>query len=500
MKVLPSVRFNIIANFSGRAWTSLLNLAFVPLYIKLMGVEVYGLLGIFMSMTALLSLLDMGLSATLSRELSRMSADKDAAQEARDIVRTFEAVYWCAGMVIGIVIVLLAPLLAEHWINAGDVGIESVQTALMIMGMSIAFQWPAGIYSGGLMGLQRQVVLNVTRSLMATIQHGGALLALTLISPSILTFFFWQAFVGLLTTFALGVGVWKCLPLSERAAKFDRAYLLMNWRFATGITGITLVTMLLTQLDKIILSKMLSLESFGYYMLAFNIANNLNNFVTPIYSALFPKFTQLVSSGDTGQLASLYHKGTRLLTTIMLPVVMTMVFFSNEILELWLNDPVVSQNTKSILVLLLIGTAMNSLMVLPYALQLAHGWTRFSIYKNLIASVFLVPLLLVLVDWHQGVGAAVVWLILNLGYLMIEVPIMHKRLLKNEMQSWYVHDIIKPFFFISLVVFFFNIGMPDQASQLVQLFWILMALIISSLVAAWSTGFLNFKKLNIFSS
>jgi O-antigen/teichoic acid export membrane protein len=256
--------------------------------------------------------------------------------------------------------------------------------------------------------------------------------------------------------------------------------------------------MLLTQLDKIILSKMLSLESFGYYMLAFNIANNLNNFVTPIYSALFPKFTQLVSAGDTSQLASLYHKGTRLLVTLMLPVVMTMVVFSNELLELWLNDPVVSQNTQPIFVLLLIGTAMNALMVLPYALQLAYGWTRFTIYKNLIASVFLVPLLLVLVDWHQGVGAAVVWLILNLGYLVIEMPIMHKRLLKNELLSWYLHDIIKPLFFISVIVFCFKMLMPDQASQFIQLSCIVMALVHSSLVAAWSTGFLNLKKLKIF--
>lgn len=64
MKALPLVRHNIIANYSGRILASLLSLAFVPLYIKLMGVQVYGLLGIFMSLNALLALLDMGLSAT----------------------------------------------------------------------------------------------------------------------------------------------------------------------------------------------------------------------------------------------------------------------------------------------------------------------------------------------------------------------------------------------------------------------------------------------------
>ena len=495
MKALPLVRYNIIANYSGRAWASLLSLAFVPLYIKLMGVEVYGLLGIFMSLGALLSLLDMGLSATLSRELSRLSTVDDSAQEARNLVRTLEVVYWGTGVVIGIAVVLFAPLIARYWINSGEVGRETVEYALMIMGMSIAFQWPGGIYSGGLMGLQRQVVLNVIRSSMATLQHVGALLILLLISPTILAFFFWQSFVGLLTTIALGIWVWKSLAVSNSAAKFEQTLLVKNWRFATGMTGISLVTILLTQLDKIILSKMLSLEMFGYYMLAFNVANSLNNFSTPIFSALFPKFTQMVTAGDINGLASLYHKGTRLLSTLMFPVAITVIFFSKEILALWLNDPVVSENTQPILVLLMLGTAMSAVMAMPYALQLAHGWTRFSIYKNLIALALLLPLLVLLVGWYQGIGAAIVWLILNLGYLAIEVPIMHRRLLKTEMRGWYRCDIIQPLLLVTVVVLCFYIAMPDHASQLITFFWILLTLMFSFAVAAWSTGYLDFKKL-----
>ncbi len=475
---------------------SLLSLAFVPLYIKLMGVEVYGLLGIFMSLGALLSLLDMGLSATLSRELSRLSTVDDSAQEARNLVRTFEVVYWGTGVVIGIAVVLLAPFIARYWINSGEVGRETVEYALMIMGMSIAFQWPGGIYSGGLMGLQRQVVLNVIRASMVTLQHVGALLVLLLISPTILAFFFWQSFVGLLTTIALGVWVWKSLSESNSAAKFERALLVKNWRFATGMTGISLVTVLLTQLDKIIVSKMLSLELFGYYMLAFSVANALNNFSQPLYSVLFPKFTQLVASGDTVKLASLYHKGTKLLTALLFPVLLTAIFFSTEILALWLNDPIVSANSQPILVLLMIGTSISALLVMPYALQLAHGWTRFSIYKNLIALAFLVPLLLILVDRYQGIGAAVVWLTLNLGYLAIEVPVMHRRLLRTEMRNWYRRDIIQPLLLVIVVTLCFHMAMPDHASRLITVSWILMTLMFSFAVSAWSAGyFVDFRKL-----
>ncbi len=49
MKSTPSVRHNIFANFAGKVWSGIFSLAFVPVYIQLMGVEVYGLIGISMA-------------------------------------------------------------------------------------------------------------------------------------------------------------------------------------------------------------------------------------------------------------------------------------------------------------------------------------------------------------------------------------------------------------------------------------------------------------------
>lgn len=164
MKSTPSVRHNIFANFAGKVWSGIFSLAFVPVYIKLMGVEVYGLIGIFLSLGALFALLDMGLNATLNRELSRLSMAENSAQESRNLVRTFEVVYWGVGILIGIAVIILAPLLAKYWINSTSISSETIEHALLIMGILLASQWPGSIYSGGLMGLQRQVVLNVIRS------------------------------------------------------------------------------------------------------------------------------------------------------------------------------------------------------------------------------------------------------------------------------------------------------------------------------------------------
>jgi len=152
MKLTPLVRHNITANFAGKAWKGIFSLAFVPIYIKLMGVEVYGLLGIFMSLSALFALLDMGLSATLNRELSRLSVAEDSAQESRNLVRTFEVLYWGIGILIGIAVIILAPFITKYWINSTSISSETIEQALLIMGILLASQWPNAIYSGGLKG------------------------------------------------------------------------------------------------------------------------------------------------------------------------------------------------------------------------------------------------------------------------------------------------------------------------------------------------------------
>ena len=43
---------NLIANYNGQGWTALMGLAFVPLYSKYLGIESYGLIGLFAVLTA----------------------------------------------------------------------------------------------------------------------------------------------------------------------------------------------------------------------------------------------------------------------------------------------------------------------------------------------------------------------------------------------------------------------------------------------------------------
>jgi hypothetical protein len=94
--------------------------------------------------------------------------------------------------------------------------------------------------------------------------------------------------------------------------------------------------------------------------------------------------------------------------------------------------------------LLVIGTALNGLMNLPYALQLAHGWTKLTFYTNIAAVALLAPALILIARRYGAVGAASVWVILNSCYVLITLQLMHRRLLPGEKRRWYVRDVSLP--------------------------------------------------------
>ena len=73
-----SIKINIAANFFASIWTALMSLAFIPYYIKLMGMESYGLVGFMASIQAIAILLDLGLAQSLNRELAKLSINPDS--------------------------------------------------------------------------------------------------------------------------------------------------------------------------------------------------------------------------------------------------------------------------------------------------------------------------------------------------------------------------------------------------------------------------------------
>ena len=192
-----------------------MSVIFIPLYIKFMGIEAYGLVGVFASLLALFSVLDMGLSATMTREMARLSALDPTGRDARGLARTLEVIYWSVALLLGLAVIALAGPIAEYWVKPDRLEPAVVKQALMITGGVVALRWPVAFYSGGLRGLDRQPLLNLILCACATLRGLGSVLVLWLISPTIQAFFMFQIIVSAVETSCLVAALWWSLPSAK---------------------------------------------------------------------------------------------------------------------------------------------------------------------------------------------------------------------------------------------------------------------------------------------
>ncbi len=367
------IKKNIAANMVGSSFTAIFSIAFIPLYIRFMGIEAYGLVGFFVTLQALLAILDLGLTSTVSRELARLSIKPDSETQSVNLVRTLEVIYWAVAIVVALLVIMLAPWISTKWLQGNELSTEIVQQSVILMGVVIAFRMPYGFYCGGLLGLQRQVLLNVIKIIIEAVKSGGVVVFLWLVSPTITAFFVWHVAIGSIAAFLMFFVLWQCLPKALGKPIFQPSVLLQLWRFMAGMSGITILSVILVQTDKVMLSKILPLDEFAYYVLASMVAMGLYVIIVPIYSAVYPRFTQLVESQDPTALKLLYHKSCQFMTILVVPVAIVICFYSDILLQIWTQDEFVTSNSAPILSILIIGTGLNAMMNIPYALQLSHS-------------------------------------------------------------------------------------------------------------------------------
>lgn len=478
-----TLKKNILANYLGNFWTSLMGLVFIPSYIFYLGIESYGLIGFFAVFQASLILLDGGVTPTVSREMSRFTGGLHSPETIRDLLRTMETLIFGVACTFVFSVFLSAEWVACNWLKVEKLPIEVVENALIIMGLITSLRLFEGLFRGALIGLQRQVAFNIFNSAMATLRGGGAWLMLKFVSTSILHFFYWQAFISCLTVVIFSIQVYRCIPRISRRGRFSSLELSKVWCFTAGIFISTLLAFLLTQIDKILLSRILSLKEFGKYNLAYTVANTILLLVGPITQAHFPRLTELFSKDMITELRQVFRQGAQMVTIIAGTAALVFWFFGETILRDWLSAEINSGELASLAGLLMAGTLLNAFMNMPYLLQLAFGRTKLVLAVNVAAAAAFIPAIIYISPTYGAFGAAWAWIALNTGYIVFASKPMLSDLFPGGVRAWLVKDILKPIFPAFSVVFLCRLVKPSEISGILNLLYALFSAMISVMLS-----------------
>jgi O-antigen/teichoic acid export membrane protein len=464
-----SPRVALAAQLLSNLWVGIVSILAVPIYVKYLGVEAYGLVGLFMTLQVSLNILDLGLSATITREMARLGGKKSGNHERADLVRTLEAVYYGIAVLILVGLLVAAGPLARGWVKPDELDRLTIERAFRHMAFAIAAAWPASLYMGALLGQERQLTMSTINAVFSTTKAFGIIALFKIWRPTVDAFFIWQTINAAAVVVVAGLLVWRAMPGEFSRAAFRGTRLRAVWKFAAGVTGIDATGLILSQIDKIMLSSLLPLRVFGLFTLVSTIAGNVQRLVAPVYTVYYPRLAAVHASGDAEALKATYHEGAQTLAALVTPVCVVLALFSRETLIVWTGDRGIADASYLIMTTLIAGRLVNAVMHLPAALQRASGWTTLALVSNVVSVVVVVPLVFVAVHVFGAIGAAFAWVLLNVGGLIGQVPLMHRRLMPGEMGPWLRTAVVGPTVVTILIALPFRLLLDPAANR-----WVLL--------------------------
>lgn len=431
--------------------TALAMLIMAPVYLQYLGVEAYGLIGFYTTLLMCMQVFDMGMATTLNREIARHGVGRLSEDNAQ-LLRCVELIYGTISVALVAGMWLLGPWFAKSWFTAKSITGTDITYALYGIGTCVALRLPINVYQSALFGAQKMHLASAIGIFQIIAGALGSYVLLRFYNADVVTFFVWQAITALLHLVCIRAVVWR--NAAKRTARnIDWRPLRVVWRYAMGAGLVSIAGLVLSQVDKVVLSKTLDLEQYGYYMLASTLAAAVHMLSGPFYNVFFPLASKLINSGQSEVLFHKYKFFSALLAACVFPFALYLVLFFPKLLGLWINDQVAVDQISPIATILAIATCLHALMFLPHALVMATGISKayLAMYGLLIG--LSLPITVLLSIRYGAVGGALGQVVLFVIHIFSGAWITHRICLKGYAITWLFQDIGRPLCVVMLFGF-----------------------------------------------
>lgn len=439
-----SLKRNVLANYVGQIYVALIGIVLVPMYVKYMGAEAYGLVGFYAMLQAWFQLLDMGLTPAMARESALFQGRAVDALSLRHLLRAMEGIFIVTALVGATAMMAGADFIVSSWLKVQQLPPEEVRNAVMLMAIITALRFICGPHRGVISGLERLVWLNSLNVAIATLRFVLVIPLFVYVGASPTIFFGYQLIVAIIELLVLVTQTYRLLPkvAAGQRTSWEWRPLRKVYKFSLSISFAVLLYLLGTQADKLLLSNLLTLTDYGYFTLAVLAASGVLILGAPISGALVPRLTTLNAEGNEADLIRIYRNATQIIGVIAMPAVLMLALFSEQILWVWTGDAEIVAKAKPILTLYALANGLQVLGALPYFLQLAKGDLKLHIIGTGLYAALLIPSVIWGASRYGASGAGYACLGVNAIFFMLWVPKIHRRFVKGLHMQWMSRDVM----------------------------------------------------------
>jgi len=429
---MSKFKSNIVFNFLGSAWLGILTLAVTPIQVHFLGVEAFGFVGLITILQVLLGTLDLGISATVTKVVSSDHSERHS--ESSNAVNTASTVYWVIALLMAVLLWVNSDKVAAFWLSRTSLEPATVALGIQIIAVYLGLRWPVAFYTGVISGLQRMDVLNMIKAGVQTLRLVGGVIVLFFV-PDLVAFLVWFAISSGVELLVYALVTYRMLPTLRLSFYFSLAAFKDIWKYSAAMNLIALTALVLSQADRLAVTKFLSLEALGYYSIAYNVSIAISLVQSAINSASFPAFSHSFSIGNHAELLSRYDKTSQLMGLVVALPCFALVFFGHEILHIWINAKVADEAALT-MAWLAIGFFFNAMVSNAYMAAVACGQTNLPLKVNLIALLIYLPAVYWLVHLYGISGAAAAYAGLNAYYVFTLVPLVQVKVMKQGFGVW----------------------------------------------------------------
>lgn len=482
---MNTLKKNILANYIGKLWGFVSIFLFIRFYIDILGIQSYAVINFYSVILGLLAFADSGLTVTLNRELAK----ENTLENKANLLFTFQRIYLVICVSMMLLIYLFSDYIGHNFLKSKLYTPDEISNLVKLIGIGVSLQLFSTLYQGGLMGLQKQVLVNKINIIWSLFRSGVVIIPI-LLMPSLKVYFVWQIVCNLILLLSFRAFLWRELK-TESESVFSKELFSGIWKFALGMMGIAFISAINIQIDKLVTSKVLDLKAFGYYSLASTISQVPLLIVNPIIFAIFPVFTKFVSTNNITDKTTYFHKFSFIIAIVAASIVASIFLYTVPLVTLWTGNIVIANSINLTVKVLLIGGFFLCLQLTPYYVALSNGHTKTNIMLGFFSLFIIIPLILFSVKKYGMIGASFPWVLINFLSLVIMSTIIIIKYLPHQFSKWLFYDVIFP----SLVTIITAVAIFFATEMVTWKYWFIIKMGLIVIVSLF-LNILLFNKLN----
>ena len=367
---------NMLVLFLGKSAGLFVGLLFLPMYHRYLGSEQFGIVAVVLSLQALLTMMDLGMSTIVGRE-----ASTSATESTYRLVLSAET-----GLTGFYVCLAVASLVAQEVGLLGSIDAKGV-FASVILFWALVLQ---NLYFSVLLAKRSYAIASSTQIVGSLIRACVSAYVLAFVSATLDSFLCTQAFFAIMHAmltryYCKKVLVHPGMSDHTKPAPSEVASLI---RHGLDLVVFSAAGAAVTQLDKPIVSALASANDVAPYFLAMTVCMvPISLLASPISQFFQPRvLAEVIDNKHFEAATTTRHFVYVILTATIAPAIVLWIW-RLPLIELWLRHDPIAATVADYVAILLPGYVIGSLGFVPYALLVAAREYRFQALSSVALTV-----------------------------------------------------------------------------------------------------------------